>query len=123
VVATPAPDGHLHGVDHELGADVVGDGPADDPAAEGVEHHRDVDLALGRRVLGHVHHPQPVSLGGIEGPVDQVVARIGGPVTAGAAAPLAPVDADHAGLAHEPFDPLARATQLLAETEFGVDPG
>src|SRR3712207_8654768 len=30
--------------------------------AEGVEHHRQVDLALGRGVLGHIHQPQPIRL-------------------------------------------------------------
>src|SRR3954464_11721339 len=30
----PTPDGHLHRVDDELAAHVVGDGPADDPATE-----------------------------------------------------------------------------------------
>ena len=55
---SPAPDGHLHGVDHELGTDVIGDGPADHPAAPGVEDDAQVDLALFGRVLGHVHHPQ-----------------------------------------------------------------
>jgi len=54
------PHGHLHGVDHQLLAHVVGDRPADDPAAEGVEDGGQVDLALLRRVLGDVHHPQAV---------------------------------------------------------------
>lgn len=42
----PAPEGHLEGVDDELGAHVVGDRPAHDAAAPGVEDDGQVDLAL-----------------------------------------------------------------------------
>lgn len=68
------PEGHLDGVDDELGADVVGDGPPDDAAAERVEHDGQVHLALAGRVLGDVHHPQPVRSGRVEGPVHEVLA-------------------------------------------------
>ena len=56
----PAPGRHLQGVDDELGPDVIGDGPADDPTAPGVEDDGHVDLALGGGVLGDVADPQPV---------------------------------------------------------------
>ena len=49
-----APDGHLDGVDDELGADVIGDRPAHDPAGPGVEHDGEVDPALTGGVLGDV---------------------------------------------------------------------
>jgi hypothetical protein len=49
------------------------DGPADNPAAEGVENHAAVDLALARRVLGDVGEPQRV--GAVDGKIalDQVL--------------------------------------------------
>ena len=56
----PAPGGHLQGVDDQLGADVIGNGPADDAAAPCVEDDGDVHLALGRGVLGDVADPQAV---------------------------------------------------------------
>jgi hypothetical protein len=55
-----APDGHLERVDDQLVAHVVGDRPAHDAAAPGVEDDGQVDLALAGGVLGHVHDPQPV---------------------------------------------------------------
>jgi hypothetical protein len=73
----PRPGGHLQGVDHELGSDVIGDRSAHDHAAEGVEDHSHIDLALGGGVLGDVDHPQPIGLGGIEAAVDQVFGRMG----------------------------------------------
>ena len=57
------PERHLDGVDDELGTDVVGDRPAHDSAAEGVEDHGQVHLAVAGGVLGDVHHPQPVRPG------------------------------------------------------------
>ena len=96
-----APDGHLEGIDHELGSHVIGDRPAHDATAEGVEDHGQVRLAVLGRVLGDVHDPQAVRLGGIEGPLNQVVGRLGIEVTPRAATPAAPVDAGDAGLAHQ----------------------
>jgi hypothetical protein len=108
------PGSHLQGVDHQLGSYVVGDGPAHDHAAVAVEHDRDVHLALGRGVLGHVHHPQAVRLSWVEAALDQVLGRLGARVTTGAALGLAPVDPDDAGLAHEALDPLAAAAHAPA---------
>lgn len=51
--------GYLDGVDDEFGADVIGDRPSHDPAAERVEDHRKVDLAGAGRVLGDVHDGKP----------------------------------------------------------------
>jgi hypothetical protein len=48
----PAPERHLQRVDHQLGADVVGDRPPDDAAAPGVEDDGQVGLALAGGVLG-----------------------------------------------------------------------
>jgi hypothetical protein len=52
-----SPDGHLHGIDDELGADVVGDGQAHHPPAPGIEVDGQIHLALSGRVFGDVHDP------------------------------------------------------------------
>jgi hypothetical protein len=117
-----APDGHLQGVDDELGAHVIADRPAHHHPAERLEDHRQVDLAIAGRVFGDVHHPQAVRLDRIEGPVDEVRRRLGGRVASGAAPPAPPVDALHAGLAHQPFHPLAATADTLAQAQLGVHP-
>jgi hypothetical protein len=118
---TAAPDGHLEGVDHELRTHVIGDRPTDDGAAEGVEDHGQIRLAVLGRVLGDVHDPEAVRLGGVEGPLDQIVGRFGA-IALGAASAAASVDAGDARLAHQALDPFARAAHVLAELELGVDP-
>jgi len=45
---------------------VVGDRPADDAAAEGVEHDSQVELPFLRRVLCHVHDPEAIGMFWIE---------------------------------------------------------
>ncbi len=116
------PDGHLEGVDDELRAHVIGDRPAHDPAAERVEDDGQVGLAVLGRVLGDIHHPQAIRLGGIEGPLDQVIGGLSTEVPTGAAAPAPPVNAGNLRLAHQAFDPFARAANVLAEFQLGVDP-
>jgi len=64
----------LDGVDDELGTDVVGDRPAHDSAAEGVEDHGQVHLAVGGGVFGDVHYPQAVRSSGVELAADEIIA-------------------------------------------------
>jgi hypothetical protein len=78
---TPTPEGHLEGVDDELGAHVIADRPAHHHPAERLEDHGQVDLPVAGGMLGDIHHPQPVRLGRIENPVHE----IGGGVAASAA--------------------------------------
>lgn len=100
------PEGHLDGVDDELGTDVVGHRPAHNSAAEGVEDHGQVDLAVPGGVFGDVHHPQAVRFGGIELAADEIVGGLAA-IAACAAASSPTVDPRDAGLAHQPLDPLA----------------
>ena len=72
-------------VDDELGAHVIGDRPADDPAGPGVDHDGEVDPALAGGVLGDVLHPQPVGAVGSELAVHQIVDAGSLGVAAGAA--------------------------------------
>jgi hypothetical protein len=54
--------------------------------------------------------------------VHGVLGRLGGRVTAGAASPAAPIDASHAGLAHQALHPFAGASDALAQPQLGVHP-
>jgi len=48
------------GAADELGAELIRDRPADDAAREGVDHSRQVDLALCGRVLGDIADPEHI---------------------------------------------------------------
>jgi len=100
------------GVNDQLRANVIGDRPADNATAVGVEDGGHIDLALAGGVLGHVHHPQLVGPVRVELAADQIV-RWFRAVAAGAAMATPPIDALDVGLAHEPLDLLARAADLL----------
>ena len=82
---------------------MAGDRPAHDATAEGVEDHGQIRLAVLGRVLGDVHHPQAIGLGGIEGPLDQVVGGLSTGVPTGAPSPATPVNAGNLRLAHQAY--------------------
>ena len=56
--ALAGPDPHLQGVEGEVGAQRLGQLPADDPAGEHVEDERRVDPAGERADVGDVSDPQ-----------------------------------------------------------------
>ena len=115
-----APAGHLQGVDDQLGAQVVGDRPPDNGAAEDVEDRGAVDLALGGGVFGDVGDPQPVGCVGEEAALHQIVVH--GRCRSRSAV-FAPVtDAGQAAGAHQPGHPLAPAGQSQPHPELGVHP-
>jgi hypothetical protein len=117
------PDRHLDSVDDELAADVISDGPADDATAEGVEDDGQVHLPVAGGVLGDIHDPEAVGFGGVKVSVEEVVAALGGGVTAGGAATSSPaVDALQVRLAHESLDSLAGAARPEAEAQLGMHP-
>src|SRR5437868_1554234 len=71
------PQGHLQSREHELGAEVIGHGPADNAPAEDIEHHRQVEEArpgggcpLGR--VGDIGRPPLIGLLGDELPLEMV---------------------------------------------------
>jgi hypothetical protein len=59
-------DGHVQGVHDQLGAQVLGHGPAHDPPREGVQDHSQVEPAFVGALLGDVGHPQPVRRWGVK---------------------------------------------------------
>jgi len=116
-----APQGHLEGVDDELGTDVVGDGPADDPAGPGVEDDGDVHLAAVGGVLGDVSDPQLVGPVHGELAVHQIVAGLGIGVAARASL-AALVDPHDAVEAHQPLDAFAATADPFAQHQLVMDP-
>ena len=76
--ALALPDGHLQGVQGEIGAQMAGRLPADDEAAEDVEDERDVDEAGPGTDIREVGDPETVRGGRREVALDEVVGSRGG---------------------------------------------
>ena len=64
--------GHIQGVFDQFASQMVGHGPADHAATEGVYDHREVEEARMGRHVGDIGYPQPVSGRSGEVPVDQI---------------------------------------------------
>ncbi len=114
-------DGHLQGIQHQLRAEVMGHGPPDDAAAEGVEHHGEVEETRSRRHIGDVGDPEPVRCLGREHAIDEIGGGPRLPVRPrrdGAAAPVA--CPDEAGFPHQPGDPFA-GVSLTLHPQIGLD--
>jgi hypothetical protein len=101
------PQGHVARRQDQLGAQVLGHGPADHPATEHIEHDRQGEQAGPGRHRRDIRRPAPIGRVGRERPLDPVgrgqrlrVAH-GGP---GRSAALAACKADRT---HQPGDPLA----------------
>ena len=101
------PARHLQGVDDELGADVVGDRPADDPSGEHVDDGAAVDPAVAARcwVMSVNHSRSGASATNWRLTRSSWVAGVGLPV------PVLALVADPAQARgpHQPGDPLAPA--------------
>lgn len=122
-IGLASPAGHVQGVDHQSGAQVIGDGPADHPPRPGVDDHSQIHLPFQSGVFGYVGHSKPVGAGWMELAVDQIVGGLSTRIPAGcamtAATPVYPFDP---GLTHQPFHPLAGDGDVLAQSELGPDP-
>src|SRR5208282_5529442 len=91
------------GVFDQLGAHVVGQGPADDPAAGQVDDRGQVGPALPGRDVGDVADIAPVHFfARAEVALDQVTGRLGVGIGDGGLAPALLAPALEAGLAHQP---------------------
>jgi hypothetical protein len=69
-------DGHVQGVQDQLGAQVLSHRPADDPAGERVEDHGEVQPALTGALLGDVSDPQAIGSWWTELARDQIRGRV-----------------------------------------------
>src|SRR5947207_6798393 len=107
------PERHLERVEHEVGAHVRRELPADDHPAVGVEHEREVDEPLPAAQVAQVGDPELVRTRGAEVALDEVGPpqrlRIG---LRGAPRLATPLRADEPVGAHQPLHPAAR--HLLA---------
>ena len=129
-------EGHGEGVVDQLGAHVIGQGPADDLAAGQVDDRGQVGPALPRGDVGDVADIAPVDLlARSEVALDEIAGRLGVGVGHGGLAPALLAPALEAGLPHEPGHPALPAghmamQQLLVDPRgsigalgFGVDGG
>jgi hypothetical protein len=120
------PDGHLQGVQGQVGAERPGGLPADQVAAEGVDDQGHIDKAGPGRHIGQISDPQLIGSlrGGV--PLHQVGWPRGARIRRGGPLGLATADAFQAQLAHRPLhraaghrDPLA--VQLAPDLAGAVD--
>jgi hypothetical protein len=65
-------DGHIERVEDQLGAQMLGHGPAHHPAGEGVQDYCQVQPTLAGALLGDVGHPEPVRSGWREVALDKI---------------------------------------------------
>ena len=118
-----APADHAQSDDHQTGAQMIGDGPAEHPPQPDVDDHSQTHLPLQSGVFGYVGHPKPVGAGWMELADGQNVGRLNtrNPADCAktAATPAHPFDP---GLTHQPSHPLAEDRNVPAQSELGPDP-
>jgi len=116
-------EGHGEGVLDQLGAHVISQSPADDPAAAQVDDPGQVGPALPGRDVGDVADIAPVHLGAWpEVALNQVTGRRGAGIGDSGRAPALLAPALEAGPAHEPGH-LALPAGHVAMEELLVNPG
>ena len=120
-VGSAIPDGHVEGVHHQLGSEVVGHRPANHPAAEDIQDHGQVQPARPGRDVGDVRGPHPIRCRRREPPPDQVWGRSGLRVPSSQPSTPAPVTPNQPGGPHQPSDPFAAHLHTVVQPELGVD--
>jgi hypothetical protein len=106
--------GHVEGVEHQVGLEMGGHRPAYDPSAVDVEYDREIEEAGPRRDVGDVGDPELIRRGGREDAAHQ----IGGRGLDGSASGRA--DAATTADAHQPVGPHQAGDALLAHVQPGV---
>jgi hypothetical protein len=114
-------DGHVQGVQDQLGAEMVGHRPANDPAGERVEDNGEVRPAVTGALLGDVSDPQAVGSWWTELARDQIRGWRRGRVAASEPVGSAAMDADDTAGAHEPSDTLAADSDVQPQAQLSVD--
>jgi transposase-like protein len=100
------PDGHLQGVQDQLGAHAGGRPPAHDQPREHVDDERDVDRARPAGHIGEVADPQLVGPGGDEPPLDQIRSTVRDRVRDRGPVGLTPHNPGDAKGPHQPGHPV-----------------
>jgi hypothetical protein len=119
----PARDGHLERPLDELKAHVGEHAPADDQAAEAVDHRGEVQPPLPGGQVGDVRAPQAVRRRGIEVALDQVGRNPHARNAHGGAGLSRHRDALEPRLGDQPLDALAADADAVLKPQLGVDPG
>ena len=88
-VGAALPEGHVEGIEHEPCAQVIGHGPADHAAAEGVQHDGEEEEPGPGGDVGDVRDPEPIGCVGGEVALDQVRRRPGARIPCRRSRPLA----------------------------------
>src|SRR5208283_1067801 len=115
------PQRQVERLEHQLGAQMGLHRPPHDPAAEHVEHHREVEEPGPGWDVGDVGHPQAVGLRREEVALDQIGGRARVAIAHGGVNPLAPAGADQTGPFQQPRHSLTPYFNALC-SELGVDP-
>ena len=100
----PLPDGHLKGVQGQVGVQASGGLPAHDSPREDISDEGDVDPPGERTHVGDVGDPQLVRPERAEMPFDEVGRALLSRRAARGARGLGTADAAQAQVCHEPFD-------------------
>jgi hypothetical protein len=101
------PDGHLQGVESEIGLEVGADAPAHDHSGEHVGDEGDIGEAGPGGHVGDVGHPQLVGGASCKGPFHQVWSLAGPPVRNGGSPAATPNPSAQSHLAHQTFHAAA----------------
>lgn len=106
---------HVQRRNHEVRCHRLTHGPAHDLAAEGIEHHGQVQKPRPRRDVGHVGHPQHVGRIGTELAIDQIGRRTLARIALGGHREAAPAaDTFQTRLAHQTCYTLAARDATVA---------
>ena len=109
----PLPERHVEGVEHHLHVQGGRHRPADDPAAERIEHDRQIEEAAPRWNIRDIGHLQPIGLIRGEIAVDEI-GRLARPIPHGRDGALATAHADQTSVQHQPGNPFATEHEMPA---------
>lgn len=114
-----SPSRHLDRVDDQLGANVIGDGPADATAGEHIDHRGAVNPAFPRAMLRDVGDPKLVR--GVGGEYTfHLVLEHGRQPTRSTVTPFAMVDSLQPSQPHQTFDSAVTDPQPPTQNQFGM---
>ena len=119
---TPESERHLERVDDQLGAEMVGHRPADDPPREQVLDVREVHEPLPRRDVGDVRRPRLVRALGAKITLEQVRSDPDSAQPDRRAPALARQKPGDTGRSHQPLRALSSNTDVVLKPQLGVDP-
>src|SRR5689334_14568610 len=71
-VSASLPECHVERLEHQLSTQMALHRPAHDPAAENVEHHRQIEKTGPGGDVGDIRYPQTIGRGGAEVALDQI---------------------------------------------------